>query len=53
MTNETLQTIRSRRSCRAYEPRQITDADLVAGASIKGMPDYIAAVAERDRNVSF
>ena len=26
MTNETLQTIRSRRSCRAYEPRQITDA---------------------------
>ena len=23
MTNETLQTIRSRRSCRAYEPRQI------------------------------
>ena len=30
MTNETLQTIRSRRSCRAYEPRQITDAELDA-----------------------
>ena len=33
--------------------RQITAADLVAGASIKGMPDYIKAVAERDRNVTF
>ena len=30
MTNETLQTIRNRRSCRAYEPRQITDAELDA-----------------------
>lgn len=30
MTNETLQTICSRRSCRAYEPRQITDAELDA-----------------------
>ena len=30
MTNEALQTIRSRRSCRAYEPRQITDAELDA-----------------------
>ena len=30
MPNETLQTIRSRRSCRAYEPRQITDAELDA-----------------------
>ena len=30
MTNETLQTIHSRRSCRAYEPRQITDAELDA-----------------------
>ena len=30
MTNETIQTIRSRRSCRAYEPRQITDAELDA-----------------------
>ena len=27
--------------------------DLVAGATIKGMPDYIKAVAERDRNVTF
>ncbi|ULA66973.1 MAG: Sulfur reduction protein DsrE [Nitrospira sp.] len=33
--------------------RHITAADLVAGASIKGMPDYIKAVAERDRNVTF
>ena len=30
MTNETLQTIRSRRSCRAYKPQQITDAELDA-----------------------
>ncbi len=33
--------------------RQIGGADLVSGASIKGMPDYIKAVAERDRNVAF
>lgn len=33
--------------------RQIGEADLVSGASIKGMPDYIKAVAERDRNVAF
>ena len=33
--------------------RQMTPADLVAGATIKGMPDYIKAVAERDRNVAF
>lgn len=33
--------------------RQIGAADLVAGASIKGMPDFIKAVAERDRNVAF
>lgn len=33
--------------------RQITAEDLVAGASIKGMPDYIRAVAECDRNVMF
>ncbi len=33
--------------------RQIGGADLVAGAAIKGMPDYIKAVAERDRNVAF
>lgn len=30
MTNETLQTICSRRSCRAYKPQQITDAELDA-----------------------
>ncbi|MDP1679643.1 MAG: DsrE family protein [Candidatus Nitrotoga sp.] len=33
--------------------RQIMAEDLVTGASIKGMPDYIKAVAERDRNVTF
>lgn len=33
--------------------RQIGGGDLVAGASIKAMPDYIKAVAERDRNVMF
>ncbi|HNM20383.1 MAG TPA: DsrE family protein [Nitrospira sp.] len=33
--------------------RQIGAADLVGGAAIKGMPDYIKAVAERDRNVTF
>ena len=33
--------------------RQIDVSDLVFGASIKGMPDYIKAVAERDRNVAF
>lgn len=33
--------------------RQINAADLVSGASIKGMPDYIQAVAERERNVAF
>lgn len=33
--------------------RQLEAADLVAGASIKGMGDYIKAVAERDRTVAF
>jgi len=33
--------------------RQIGASDLVAGAVIKGMPDYIKAVAERDRSVVF
>jgi predicted peroxiredoxin len=33
--------------------RQIKEADLVAGGTIKGMPDYIKAVAERDRNIMF
>ncbi|MEK6585851.1 MAG: DsrE family protein [Nitrospirota bacterium] len=33
--------------------RQVSATDLVAGAFIKGMPDYIKAVAERDRNVMF
>lgn len=33
--------------------RQIGDGDLVSGASIKGMPDYIAAVLDRDRSIAF
>ena len=33
--------------------RQIQEEDLVSGATIKGMPDYIQAVAELDRSVSF
>ena len=30
MTNETLETIKSRRSCRAYKPEQITNEELDA-----------------------
>ena len=30
MTNETLETIKNRRSCRAYKPEQITDEELNA-----------------------
>jgi uncharacterized protein involved in oxidation of intracellular sulfur len=33
--------------------RQIGGADVVAGASIKGMPDYMKAVAEREKCVAF
>lgn len=33
--------------------RQIEGADLVGGASIKGMPDYIKAVSEREKNIAF
>jgi predicted peroxiredoxin len=33
--------------------RQIGAGDLVAGAMIKGITDYIKAFAERDRNVAF
>jgi len=33
--------------------RHVEGADLVQGASIKGMPDYIKAVAEREKNVAF
>ena len=33
--------------------RGIATEDLVAGAEIKAMPDYIAAVAQRERNVAF
>jgi predicted peroxiredoxin len=33
--------------------RQIEGSDLVAGASIKGMPDYITAVVEREKNIAF
>ena len=30
MTNETLETIKNRRSCRAYKPEQITNEELDA-----------------------
>jgi uncharacterized protein involved in oxidation of intracellular sulfur len=33
--------------------RQIGGTDLVAGASIRGMPDYIKAVVEREKNIAF
>ena len=33
--------------------RQIGQGDLVDGATLKGMPDYITAVAERDRTIAF
>ena len=33
--------------------RGVGAEDLVAGCAIKGMPDYIAAVLERDRSVTF
>lgn len=33
--------------------RQIGEGDLVGGAVIKGMPDYIQAIAECDRSVTF
>ncbi len=33
--------------------RQIASEHLVSGAVIKGMPDYILAVAQRDKSVSF
>jgi predicted peroxiredoxin len=33
--------------------RQIGEVELIAGASLKGMPDYVRAVAERDRNAAF
>ena len=33
--------------------RGVESDDLIGGAGIKGMPDYIAEVAGRDRNVMF
>ncbi len=33
--------------------RQINEPDLEVGAVMKGMEDYIKAVAESDRNLSF
>lgn len=33
--------------------RQLIEGDLIDGSVIKGMPDYIAAVAARDRNIMF
>lgn len=35
------------------EARQIAGTDLVAGASLKGMPDYIKAVVEREKSIVF
>ena len=58
MTNETLQTIRSRRSCRAYEPRQITDAELDAvleagtyAASAMGRQSAKIVVVQDEKNL--
>lgn len=33
--------------------RQIGAGDLIAGATLKGMPDYIRTVLERDRSITF
>lgn len=33
--------------------RQVGPADLVAGATIKGMPDYVKAVAESEKSLVF
>jgi predicted peroxiredoxin len=33
--------------------RQIGESELEIGAMMKGMPDYVKAVAESDRNLSF
>ncbi|MDN5940737.1 MAG: DsrE family protein [Nitrospira sp.] len=33
--------------------RQIAEQDLVAGAVIKAMPDYIKAVSEREKSIVF
>ncbi|HXH86525.1 MAG TPA: DsrE family protein [Nitrospira sp.] len=33
--------------------RQVNQADLVTGASIKGTPEYIKAVAEREKSIAF
>jgi uncharacterized protein involved in oxidation of intracellular sulfur len=33
--------------------RQIGPENLVEGATIKGMPDYIAAILERDKSITF
>ena len=44
MTNETIQTIRSRRSCRAYKPEQITNEELEA---VLGAGTYAAATREK------
>lgn len=33
--------------------RQVKETDLVGGATIKGMPDYIQAAADREKVISF
>lgn len=45
MTNETIQTIRSRRSCRAYKPEQITNEELEA---VLGAGTYAASAMGKD-----
>ena len=55
MTNETLETIKSRRSCRAYKPEQITneelDAVLEAAPQPASSPAARAALITTARNL--
>ena len=48
MTNETLETIKNRRSCRAYKPEQITDEELNADYVLPGAFDERVADAIAD-----
>mgnify|MGYP000804127418 FL=1 len=43
MTNETLETIKNRRSCRAYKPEQITNEELDAVLEAAPQPASIPA----------
>ena len=55
MTNETLETIKNRRSCRAYKPEQITneelDAVLEAAPQPASSPAASAALITTARNL--